>query len=247
MPMGRVARLAICVVAFTIMVVPSPEVVATTPAGFGAQLVRAGTWLGGHGVTVYSNGSSRVVCASTRRSCEGRIGPGIETGLKWQCVELAQRLYIRLGWYARKFGVRFAYQIWWAAPRLGMARVPNGTLSSRDVRPGDMIVWAPDRAVGSAGHVAIVDWVDGSQVAVKEQNWGTGADPSQRQRGESVYALADGWLNGHSLPPRDIYGVVHSPRDRFTNAEVLGSAGGAPRPGTTGPVVIGRHANTFVI
>jgi hypothetical protein len=102
-----------------------------------------------------------------------------------------------------------------------MTRAANGALSVRDFHPGDMIVWRPSRDVGFAGHVAIVDTVTGSQVEVKEQNWGRATNEWDRQRGRTVYALAGGWLNGHALPPGEIYGVVHSPRNglRLTDPE----------------------------
>jgi hypothetical protein len=143
---------------------------------------------------------------------------------------LAQRLYITRGWYPRKFGVPYAYLIWGASPRLGMTRTRNGTLWAGALHPGDMIVWKPSVDVGSAGHIAIVDTVLGTQVAVKEQNWGRATSSWDRQRGQSVYALARGRLNGHGLPPGDIYGVVHSPRNHLTNDRIaagttIGGAG----------------------
>jgi hypothetical protein len=211
----------ICVAVSALALAQAPPVLATT-VDFGRQLVPAGSWLGGHGVTVYSNGSSRLHCGAANGSCESRIGShrDIDAGAKWQCVELAQRLYITYGWYPRKFGVAYAYLIWSAAPRLGMTRTRNGTLWGGSLHPGDMIVWKPSTDVGSAGHVAIVDTVVGTQVAVKEQNWGRATSEWDRQRGRSVYALARGRLNGHGLPPSDIYGIVHSPRNHLTNDRV---------------------------
>jgi hypothetical protein len=222
---GRFAIVTTCVAVCALALAPAPAVVAQT-ADFGRQLVPAGSWLGGHGVTVYSNGSSRLHCGAASGSCESWIGPhsDIDAGAKWQCVELAQRLYIIRGWYPRKFGVPYAYLIWAAAPRLGMTRTPNGTLWAGALHPGDMIVWKPSVDVGSAGHVAIVDTVVGTQVAVEEQNWGQATTSWDRQRGRSVYAVARGRLNGHGLPPSDIYGVVHSPRDHLTNEGVAASA-----------------------
>jgi hypothetical protein len=149
--------------------------------------------------------------------------------VKWQCVELAQRLYTARGWHAGSFGVAYAFQIWSAASRLGMLRRPNGTLHVRDVRPGDMIVWRPGEATGAAGHVAIVDFVAGSQVWVKEQNWGPGTAPWNAQRGQTVYSLAGGWLSGHAFAPNQIFGVVHSPRDHLRSPPPQGLyPGGSP-------------------
>jgi hypothetical protein len=143
--------------------------------------------------------------------------------MKWQCVELAQRLYITMGWYPRRFGVAYAYQIWQAAPRLAMTQVPNGALWPGSIHPGDMILWRPSGDVGFAGHVAIVDTVVGTQVAVMEQNWGQATNEWDLQRGRSVYALARGRLSGHGLPPSDIYGIVHSPRDHLKIGRVSAS------------------------
>jgi hypothetical protein len=192
---------------------------ARPDAPFGAVLVHAGTWLDGLGVTVYSNGSSHWFCDPVALSaCRSRIGPrGIDVGVKWQCVELAQRLYITRGWYPRTFGVAYAFQIWWSAPGMGMTRVANGTIRARDVHPGDMVVWRPGVATGFTGHVAIVDFVSGTQVWVKEQNWGPATHAWDIQRGATVYSLSGGRLTGHAFPPDQIYGVVHSPNDHLRN------------------------------
>ena len=231
--MGRFAIVIVLsvIVVSAVAVGPSPAVVAATPTDFGTPLVAAGSWLDGRGVTVYSNGSSRTWCNLGLASCRSRIGPhrDIDSGVKWQCVELAQRLYIALGWYPSRFGVAFAYQIWAAAPRLGMTAIPNGTLSGGDLHPGDMIVWRPSRDIGPAGHVAIIDTVVGSQVEVKEQNWGRATNRWDRQRGRSVYSLARGWLSGHGLSPGEIYGIVHSPRDHLTNHGLAGTQRSGPR------------------
>ena len=203
MPRSRRAFVATGLVALALCTSPPSVAASGDASGFGALLVPSRSWLGGLGVAVYSNGSSRYFCnPAVVVACRSQFGPRhIDVGIKWQCVELAQRLYIARGWYPAKFGVAYAYQIWAAAPRLGMTRRTNGTLTARDLHPGDMIVWRSSRDVGFAGHVAIVDGVFRSQVFVEEQNWGRAMGRSDRQRGRSVYALAGGWLNGHALPP----------------------------------------------
>ena len=252
MPTRRAALVAVGMMLFALTAARSPDALAAGGSDFGTVLVPAGSWLGGRGVTVYSNGSSRIYCSPGAAAfCRSRIGPhgDMDAGVKWQCVELAQRLYITRGWYPRKFGVAYAYQIWDAAGRLGMTRTANGALRARDLHPGDMIVWRPGPDVGFAGHVAIVDWVSGSQVAVKEQNWGRATNEWDQQRGQTVYALARGWLNGHGLPPRDIDGVVHSPRDHLTNRFVERRTGRTAGEGRySGPSGAGgREAWLFVI
>ena len=219
---------AVCLVAAPAPA-PAARAAARLPDGFGSVLVPSGTWLGGLGVTVYSNGSSAFFCDPwTHAACRSHIrARGTYVGIRWQCVELAQRLYVARRWYPRTFGIAYAFQIWWAAPRLGMVRRLNGTLRGRDLRPGDMVVWRPGVATGSAGHVAIVDFVAGSQVWVKEQNWGPATTPWNVQRGQTVYSLAGGWLSGHAFPPDQIYGVVHSPNDHLRNPPALISSFGA--------------------
>src|SRR4051812_35817556 len=67
-------------------------VAATGPgSGFGSLLLSGSSWLGSHGVDVMSNGSIVGWC------CGASSGYGI----KWQCVELPQRLYNQKGWYSR--------------------------------------------------------------------------------------------------------------------------------------------------
>jgi hypothetical protein len=235
-----VAGLAAALAALSLMAAPAPPVRAVAggpPAPFGAVLVPAGSWLGGLGVTVYSNGSSRFFCdPGWRAGCRSRIGPrGVDVGVKWQCVELAQRLYVSRGWYPRKFAVALAYQIWWIAPRMGMTRTPNGAIRHRDVHPGDMIVWRPGAATGRTGHVAVVDFVSGTQVWVKEQNWGPATTAWNVQRGQTVYSLSSGLLSGHAWPPEEVYGVVHSPNDHLVNPPPDGPAWWGTTPWGAGP------------
>src|SRR6266571_4922769 len=58
---------------------------------YGTVQINAGDWMtaNGGGVTVYSNGDSGYVSGDYS-------APAV--GMKWQCVELAQRLYQAKGW-----------------------------------------------------------------------------------------------------------------------------------------------------
>src|SRR5262249_51596120 len=86
---------------------------------FGALVVHGGDWLGGAGVDIYSNGSTSYVSNSYS-------APAV--GMKWQCVELAQRLYKARGWFGGIFnGVSAAADIWNWAPSHGMVDHPNGS------------------------------------------------------------------------------------------------------------------------
>jgi hypothetical protein len=168
------------------------------PASAGV-VVGGGAWLGGHGVDV---------CYPSDGGCAGNQAVGGVPRAPWQCVELAQRLYTRMGWHDGYFsGVSYAYEVFSWARANGMAAHRNG--SGYVPVPGDMIVSGPSAAV-RAGHVAIVDRVDlaaGTIHAVEEN-----ADPS----GRSTYRV-DGTRLSRPGPYGNIVGVVHSPLDRFRN------------------------------
>ena len=170
---------------------------------FGTKIISASDWLGGNGVDVFSNGSPTTVSNDYST-------PAV--GMKWQCVELAQRLYKARGWYGGLFpGVDAAYQIYDAAPNMGMSRQANGSITS--IVPGDMIIhassdpWSP-----RVGHVAIVDSISGSTVSVVEQNLS--------YSGRNSYTLSNGTLSKGSTPIR---GIVHDPDN-------TSSQGGGSRP-----------------
>lgn len=157
-------------------------------------------WLGGRGVPVCAPGTSTY--------CGGQLA----VGTAWQCVELAQRLYKTMGWYAQTsngvfsvggVGIPSAYLIYDNANALGFTRVANGSITS--LTPGDMIVHkSTSPGSGGAGHVAIVDTVQGSTVTAREQNWSL--------NGTATYNLANGWLSRTGPVATDkqyISGVVH--------------------------------------
>jgi hypothetical protein len=82
-------------------ILPLAVLVGTAPPAAAAQAcstaqVAAGSWLGGTGVDVRSNGSdlgTGYSCASFSTS-----NPSVQDGYGWQCVELAARLYAVKGW-----------------------------------------------------------------------------------------------------------------------------------------------------
>jgi hypothetical protein len=176
---------------------------------FGTKLLSASTWLGGQGVDVYSNGNNLV--------SQDYSPPAI--GMKWQCVELAQRLYNKLGWHIGYFSnVAMAYQIYDNAGQLGMLQKPNN--GSYMPKPGDMIIHSPAQSNLHAGHVSIVDRVEGSIVHVVEQN--------ASATGRAAYV----WSNqGLSRPNfASIRGIVHDPDNKLTNTPLPPPPPDAGRP-----------------
>jgi CHAP domain len=160
-----------------------------------AQVVIPGSaWLGGQGVDV---------CYPYEGECAGNVPT--TGGLGFQCVDLPQRLYKKLGWYSgTSFAdIRYAYQIYDRAAALGFEAHPNGT--GYIPVPGDMIV-EDQTALNPAGHVAVVDRVNGGTIYAVEQN----ANPS----GWHEYTLSGSTIgSGHGA----IRGIVHAPADHFTN------------------------------
>jgi len=131
-------------------------------------LTKGTSWLSGGGVDVKSNGSN----TTTPYSCGGSTS----YGLRYQCVELVERLWKSRGWVP-KLGsghlpnARDIYT-WGRDRRYGLAAIPNGQLTSANIRPGDAVVWG-----GTApGHVAVVRSVSYDatakkwKVAVLQQN-----------------------------------------------------------------------------
>ncbi|MDQ3815952.1 MAG: CHAP domain-containing protein, partial [Armatimonadota bacterium] len=159
-------------------------------------LVSGNQWLNGQGVDAYDNGTNID-------NVWGRnYVNGIDVGLKWQCVELAQRLYTIKGWHSGKFpGVASAYQIYDVAPNMGMERHDNNGSGYVPV-PGDMVVYAK---ASTAGHVSVVDRVDDNSVYVVEQNWPYSGDRFTHSRSgpnSSILSSRSGYT---------VRGIVHDP------------------------------------
>ncbi|HEU5122321.1 MAG TPA: FG-GAP-like repeat-containing protein [Candidatus Saccharimonadales bacterium] len=163
---------------------------------YGTKIIAASDWLGGSGVDVYANGSPYYVS-------NDYSAPAV--GMKWQCVELPQRLYKAKGWHSGFFtGVNQAFEIYDKAGNLGMTRQANGSITS--IVPGDMIIH--DSRLNGAGHVAVVDSVVGTTVNAVEQNGS--------HSGRATYTWASGSLTRGDTPY--IGGVVHDPNNLYTGA-----------------------------
>lgn len=206
-----------------VLFVAAVVVFASRPASasyvpFGNVLMNASQWLQGAGVvskggvTVYSNGYYDV---------SGDISyPAV--GMKWQCIELAQRLYQAKGWASGPWGVNAdgIYNL----SKFGFISHPNGTYTPV---PGDMIVHQGTAENEYDGHVAIVDSVSGSTIYAVEQN-----DPYDNN-GRTTYQLESNgkWGQPGAAP---VLGFVHSPANHNTNGPSVASgsnsvaAGGTP-------------------
>lgn len=185
-------RLSALVVALALLACLSATQPAHARPVFGTLLVRGQDWLGGRGVDVFSNDNNGFCCGG--RSYLN----GTDVGIKWQCVELAQRLYTARGWYKGSFHAD-AYQIYDKAPAMGMQQHPNG--DGYVPVPGDLIIIGR-ASTARVGHVSIVKRVYRDRIEVREQNWG------QVQTGIGVYSRSGSRLARAGLPIR---GVVHSP------------------------------------
>jgi hypothetical protein len=190
---GVSGKLVALVTALVLMgVVFSIQPAHAGPA-FGTLLVRGQDWLGGRGVDVYSNGTNKFCCGASNYM------NGTYVGIKWQCVELAQRLYTARGWHKGSFGAYYAYQIFDRARAIGMQPHLNG--DGYVPVPGDLIIIG-QTGTNPAGHVSIVKAVYPDRIEVREQNWGP------TQTGIGIYSRSGSKLARAGLPIR---GVVHSP------------------------------------
>jgi hypothetical protein len=195
--------------------------------------VAAGSWLGGAGVLVHSNG----VDQGTGNSCAGLSGatPRIQEGYGWQCVELAARLYAVNGWGAVYADGGAAAGVY----RYGAEYIPEGSpeldFHSNGAGylpvPGDLII---ESYPGGWGHVSVVDHTVGSAVFAVEQN--------ASANGLHTYTLTGSTLSGQY--GGSIRGVMHAPLNNATN----GSPVVGPPPVTNGSFVsITGHPEVYRI
>jgi len=116
----------------------------------------------------WTGAMSNGACNGGFCSCAGNSS----TGLRYQCVELAQRFYNVLWGYPGIWPVQTANQMCNSHPA-GIYTEPS---SCGNFWHGDLMVWpAYTCGASSGGHVAVVDhcdsWQSGSFVVVTEQNW----------------------------------------------------------------------------
>ena len=189
------------------------SIVTAGPAHASAPVLLPGSsWLGGNGANVCTNNNG----GGGDPYCGNEYQTSNVAGAYWQCVELAQRLYQKRGWHGGIFaGVAGAKDIYNQAGNLGMSRQANGSVNS--IVPGDMIVHDGDAPyTGGAGHVSIVDRVEGSTVHVVEQN-------TYNDQPRATYSLMGGMLTRPGTGT--IRGVVHDPANQSQSSG--GSSGGS--------------------
>ena len=146
-----------------------------------------GSYVGSfNGVDAYSNGTTNTA------SYEYNNAEGINTGMKWQCVEYVNRYYYNIydidlkstGIYGN------ANHYYDNASKAGLNAYPNdGEVAPKE---GDILC----SNGGSYGHVAIVRNVTSSSIDVIHQNWSnTSSDNSKTlsRSGNYVYAFSSGY------------------------------------------------------
>jgi len=159
------------------------------PPGCTQKIACGGVMASIDSIDAYSNGPDQ---------CSGNACAGSGTyGLKYQCVELAQR------YFAEKFGIT---DDWHDNAIDFCTSYPKGVSKTSNPAHGDLMVfnWAP------WGHVAVIDSVTSTTVNVVEQNnspSGTNAYPrsseycfltaSSNSGGPSCGGLPDGWFCGY--------------------------------------------------
>ncbi len=209
----RLGGMRIAVVAAAAVLVTS---LASAAPASAAVVIAGSSWLGGKGVDV---------CYPYNQTCGNNVSTTSPYG--FQCVDLPQRLYYKLGWYGREqfAGVDYAYQIYADAASLGFQAHANG--SGYTPVPGDMIVEGATSG-NSAGHVAVVDHVSGDSIYATEEN----ASPT----GWHTYTLSGSTITGGYGP---VLGTVHAPADH------LGSP--PPNPPANPPAVAVTGSGTAYV
>ncbi|HEY1739388.1 MAG TPA: CHAP domain-containing protein, partial [Acidimicrobiia bacterium] len=148
---------------------------------------------------------------------------GVTIGMKWQCVELVNRLYLAKGW---------THSTWWGngnqmyanAPS-NLAKQPQGSITN--IGPGDVVSYAG----GDAGHVGIVDTVTangsgGYTVSLVNQN----AVPTRTTTTLRNGVLTAPWSGFSVIGVIDAPGSVSVGNGSFVTHDgfVYRIAGGAP-------------------
>jgi surface antigen len=161
-----------------------------------AVIITGSSWLQGQGVDV---------CFNATDPCPGVTPDDGPSAAPWQCTDLVQRLYRKLGWYTGTFDIGPAAAMYEWAPKHGLEQHPND--GSYAPVPGDVVVHSPnDGGTTEAGHVAVVDTVQADSFTVREQNGSSS--------GGATYVIASGqWRRkGVATTPK---GFVHAPKNHF--------------------------------
>lgn len=195
---ARLSRVAVALVVGLLGCFASATPASATPMKGSRIILSGASWLGGSGVDIYSNdgnfdsnlADSNYIDVGTRR---------LRTGLKWQCVELIERLYLSKGWIDNAWPApESASQMFDTAPS-PLTKSTNGSITS--VSAGDVLVLAN----GGNGHVAVVDHVDGDTIATVSQNLSATNDAVLRNVTWNRSAKTITWQGFTTL------GIVHAP------------------------------------
>src|SRR6266568_6186444 len=163
---------------------------------WGTQEVAGSGWMGGGGVPIYSNGTNAPAGPSpdTYNSVNG-----ITSGIKWQCVELVNRLYITKSWITSTWS-GYGYQMYGNTPtNLIPNKQPQGSITY--INPGDVV--AMSGGWGNYGHVAVVSSVSGSSFTIASQNTNVVYDTS--------FGLSNGNITYSGWGTYTMQGVIHNP------------------------------------
>jgi hypothetical protein len=155
-----------------------------TPAYADTTRLSGSSWLNGQGVDVYGGGDGSWNYVN-----------GVQSGFKWQCVELINRLYLTKGWISAR---------WTGNGNTLVNNVPSGLVKQNNgsityLNPGDVVTMNDN--FGGAGHAAIVNTVSGSSVQVVNQN-------TQAVYGNATFSNGSitSWLSNYT-----VQAVVHAP------------------------------------
>jgi hypothetical protein len=152
-------------------------------------------WLQGAGVDICGTGGGG------KNYVDNKNGDPTQTGAKWQCVEMINRLYLLRGWtvaFWRGNGDTLAKNI---PP--GLSKQDNGHISY--INPGDIITLDGP----NGGHAAVVNSVTATTINLISQNAreinSTASIQSGLSSDENILLRMDGWRN------YSIQSIIHRP------------------------------------
>ena len=150
----------------------SGEIVSISELGI--HKVLTGTdWLGGNGVDVYYY--KPAPCAQPEEVTIREFST-----LAFECVDLAVRLYAKVGYDNFRWpkpdkppigaAKDLVHADQFQAPRNGQLRFYPNRSANRPPAPGDLLVFEASAQNGYFGHVAVVNWVAGDKLEYVQQN-----------------------------------------------------------------------------
>lgn len=180
----------------------------TRSDAWGTEEVSATGWLSGEGVPIYSNGPLGPAGPVPNQDnyINNINNVSTRTGIKWQCVELVNRLYLAKGWTTSTWSGNGG-EMFGTVPS-GLIKEANGHITY--ISLGDVV--AMSGGSGELGHVGIVNQVNGSTIQVASQNTG--------QVYSSAFTLNNRTLGKAGWMDYDIQGIIHAP----------GGSGNTPAP-----------------